>query len=242
MVRAARSGWRVRARCEYVSLVALGYRRPMPSTGDRRRLRWPPPGCRAGAVLAGLVGAPGRVALAACTAREPQPRAVGLGRRPPAPAPPLDDAADRAARPRRSRRSRRPPRDALALLAAYEATVAAHPTLGAGARRRTRPTTTPTSRRWASGSRCRRRRRPTSGPTGSTTTPRPTVPTGPSATAPPVPADPAAARAALVQAEQVTGDGGARRRPERTRRRGGAAARLDRRQPRRPRAAARRPA
>ena len=97
--------------------------------------------------------------------------------------------------------------DALALLAAYEATVSQHPALGpvlapyaadhdthleALAERITLPTSAPFPPL------------PTTAPT--TTGPTSGAPAGPTNTAPPVPTDPAGARAAVVQAEIVTGE------------------------------------
>jgi hypothetical protein len=174
----------------------------MARTVDRRDSAAVPPVLSRRRALAGLAGVPVALALGACTSPAPQPEpsdtasttGAGSPSTPPA-APPDPDAPALEATAR----------DAMALLAAYEATIAAHPTLGAVlasyaadhdthldalAERVTLPTSAAT----------------TSSPTGSATAAPTSGQPGPSSTALPVPADPAAARAAIVQAEQVTGE------------------------------------
>lgn len=150
-------------------------------------------------VLAGLAGLPVLFALGGCTGREPQPQPSGSssasGGRPsttPAIDPPAVDSAALGVTAA----------DAIMLLAAYEATVAAHPGLA--------PVLAPyasdhDTHLEALGERITL---PTSSPVGSspaTSTPPGVLTIGPSSTVPPVPIDPAAARDALVQAEEVTG-------------------------------------
>jgi hypothetical protein len=192
-------GWTVR------QFSALGYRRPMPSTGHRQAPAASLRVMERRRVLAGLAGfalMPAGLALTSCTGADPGPRPSGpsSGSAPPSPEPTPDPPHPDAVALGSAAA------DATALLAAYEATAARHPALApvlapyatdhdahlsALTERFALPTTSPTS----------------AAATSTTTAPASGSPSpGPSSTAPPVAADPGAARAALVQAEELTGE------------------------------------
>ena len=171
----------------------------MPSTGDRR----PPSGLQMlitrRRLLVGLAAVPVAATLAGCTGDAgPEPSGSsstdGTPTTTPATQAPLPDgpALEAAAAA------------ALALLAAYEATTARHPPLGpvlapfaadhdahleALSAWITAPTATPAP-----------------SPSTSASGPSPSGSAGPPVTSPPVSEDPAAARAAIVAAEEQTGD------------------------------------